>query len=53
MDTPFTFKGASTDLVGGFTDVSFGFNLRGAAPAPFDIYYDDIALDTHRLGPAK
>jgi hypothetical protein len=23
----------------------------GRRPAPFDIYYDDIALDTHRLGP--
>lgn len=53
MDTPFTFKGASTDLVGGFTDVTFGFSLRGAAPDPFDLYFDDIALDTHRLGPAK
>jgi len=28
-----------------------GFRLWGAAPAPFDIYYDDIALDTRRLGP--
>ena len=32
---------------------AFGFLLRGAAPVPFDIYYDDIALDTHRLGPVK
>jgi hypothetical protein len=43
----------ATDLVGGFTDVTFGFKLWGAAPVPFDIYYDDIALDTHRIGPVK
>jgi len=53
MDTPFTFKGAGTDLVGGFTDVAFGFLFRGAAPDPLDVYYDDIALDTHRIGPVK
>jgi hypothetical protein len=55
FDTPFTYKteGQSSDLVGGFTDVAFGFRLWGAAPAPFDVYYDDIALDTHRIGPVK
>jgi hypothetical protein len=53
MDSPFTYKSAtqSTGLIGAFTDFSVGFLLRGAAPVPFDIYYDDIALDTHRLGP--
>jgi len=53
MVSPFTFKGATSDLVGGFTDLAVGFLLRGAAPVPFDIYYDDIALDTHRLGPVR
>lgn len=55
MDTPFTFKSTtqSTGLIGAFTDVAFGFSLRGAAPVPFDIYFDDIALDTHRIGPVK
>ncbi|HEY4381119.1 MAG TPA: hypothetical protein VGN01_12290, partial [Acidobacteriaceae bacterium] len=53
MDTPFTYKGATSDLVGGFTDAAFGFFLRGAAPAPFDIYFDSIALDTHRIGPIQ
>jgi len=55
FDTPFTYKttGQSTDLVGGFTDFTLGFRLWGAAPVPFDIYYDGIALYTHRLGPAK
>jgi hypothetical protein len=55
MDTPFSYKSTtqSSDLIGAFTDVAFGFLLRGVAPVPFDIYYDDIALDTHRLGPVK
>ena len=55
MDTPFTFKSTtqSTGLIGAFTDMAFGFFLRGAAPDPFDIYYDDIALDTHRIGPVR
>ena len=55
LSTPFSYKtaGQSTDLVGGFTDVAFGFKLWGAAPVPFDVYYDDIALDTSRIGPVK
>jgi hypothetical protein len=43
----------ATDLVGGFTDLAFGFRLWGAAYIPFDIYYDDIALDTRRIGPLR
>lgn len=53
LGTPFTYKGVTTDLVGGFTDITLGFRLRGAAPVPFDIYYDDVALDTRRIGPVK
>lgn len=53
LDTPFVYKTVGTDLVGGFTDLSLGFRLHGAAPVPFDIYYDDLALDTHRIGPVK
>jgi len=55
MDSPFTYKSPtqSTGLIGAFTDFSVGFLLRGAAPVPFEIYYDDIALDTHRIGPVK
>jgi hypothetical protein len=52
LSTPLI-KGQSADLVGGFTDAAFGFLLWGAAPVPFDIYYDDIALDTHRIGPIQ
>jgi hypothetical protein len=51
-DTPFTFKEAGdANLVGGFTDIGFGFRLWGMAPQAFDIYYDDIALDTKPIGP--
>ena len=41
---------ASTDLVGNFSELALGFRLWGAAPQAFDIYYDDIALDTKRIG---
>jgi hypothetical protein len=51
-DTGFVAKatGATNDIIGGFTDFSFGFRLWGAAPEAFDVYYDDIALDTKRIG---
>jgi hypothetical protein len=45
--------GAKTDLVGGFSEYSFGFRLWGAALMPFDVYFDDIAIDTQRIGPIK
>jgi hypothetical protein len=41
---------ATTGLVGGFKEFAFGFRLWGAAPEAFDVYYDDIALDTKRIG---
>jgi len=52
LDTGFVSKSTknTTDLVGGFTDYRFGFKLWGAAPAAFDLYFDDIALDTKRIG---
>jgi hypothetical protein len=51
FDTGFVSKttGATSDLVGAFTDYAFGIRLWGKAPAPFDIYFDDIALDTNRI----
>jgi hypothetical protein len=43
-----------TDLVKGFSDFAFGFHAWGAGAAEdFDIYYDDIAIDTKRIGPVK
>jgi len=43
-----------TDLVKGFVDFSFGFHSWGAgAKEDFDIYYDDIVIDTKRVGLVK
>jgi hypothetical protein len=42
--------GATSNLVGGFTDLAFGFRLWGAAPEAFDVYYDDIAIDSKPIG---
>ena len=43
--------GATSGLIGGFTDFAFGFRLWGAAPEAFDVYFDDIAIDTKPIGP--
>ncbi len=45
--------GKSTGLVNGFVEFAFGFRPYAAAKGDFDIYYDDIALDTKRIGPVK
>ena len=43
-----------TGLVKGFSDFAFGFRAWGAGgKEDFDIYYDDIVIDTKRIGPAK
>jgi hypothetical protein len=43
------YKGRSTDIVGGF-DV-FGFGFHDWHPQkPFDLYYDDLVLDSARVG---
>jgi hypothetical protein len=39
------------NLVKSFDDFAFGFRYWGSAKAGFDIYYDDIAIDTKRIGP--
>lgn len=44
------FNGASTGLVGGFVDFGFGFYAWHPATYAFDVYYDDIVLDTKRIG---
>jgi hypothetical protein len=37
-----------------FSDFAFGFRSWGAAAKQdFDIYYDDIAIGTERIGPSK
>jgi hypothetical protein len=41
------------NLVGGFEEFGVGARVWGAAPQGFDIYYDDIVIDTKRIGPVK
>jgi hypothetical protein len=55
FDSGFVSKtsGATANLVGGFTDLALGFRLWGAAPEAFDVYYDDIAVDTKPIGPIE
>jgi len=50
MASPIQFGNATTDLVGGFTDFGFGFYDWHPDAYAFDVYYDDIALDTQPIG---
>ena len=43
----------STGLVGGFEEFGLGARVWGAVPQGFDIYYDDLAIGSDRLGPVK
>ncbi|HWA08210.1 MAG TPA: hypothetical protein VG838_01960 [Opitutaceae bacterium] len=43
----------NSGLTGGFYDFAFGFRYWGAPKTDYDIYYDDIAIDTKRIGPLK
>jgi hypothetical protein len=45
-----TFDNQSSGLVGGFSDFGFGYYAWHPASYAFDIYYDDIVLDTKRVG---
>jgi hypothetical protein len=45
-----TYEEQSTGLVGGFSDFGFGYYAWHPATYAFDIYYDDIVLDTQRVG---
>jgi hypothetical protein len=46
-------SGTTSNLVGGFQEFGFGARVWGAPPKGFDVYYDEIAIGTSRLGPAK
>jgi hypothetical protein len=54
-EAAFSFKEAGKNhLVKGFSDFAFGFRAWGAgAKTDFDLYYDDIAIDTKRIGPVE
>ncbi|HWA10669.1 MAG TPA: hypothetical protein VG838_14590 [Opitutaceae bacterium] len=45
--------GTSTGLVGNFAELALGFRSFSAAKADFDLYYDDLAIGTERIGPVK
>jgi hypothetical protein len=45
-------SGKTDNLVGGFQEFGFGARVWGAPPKGFDVYYDDIAIGTSRIGPA-
>jgi hypothetical protein len=49
-DDPIVYNNAMTGLVGGFTDFGFGFYDWHPDDFAFDIYYDDIVLDTKPVG---
>jgi hypothetical protein len=53
VDQTFTYKTqGNSNLVKGFSDFAFGYRVWGSGPkTDFDIYYDDIAIGTSRLGP--
>jgi hypothetical protein len=48
--SPILFNNQATGLVGGFTDFGFGFYDWHPESFAFDVYYDDIALDTKPIG---
>ncbi len=47
---PISFQNMRSNLVGGFSNVSFGYYVWHPGTAAFDVYYDDIVLDTRRVG---
>jgi hypothetical protein len=49
----FTYNGATAGLVGGFAAFGFGYYAWHPATYAFDVYYDDIVLDTKRVGCLK
>lgn len=46
-------SGTVSGLVGPFQEVGFGARVWGAPKADFEIYYDDIAIGSERIGPVK
>ena len=45
-------KGSTNDkgIVGGYTEFGFGARVWGAPMQGFDVYYDDVQIDTKRIG---
>ena len=50
---PNTPEGKTSNLTGGYKEFGFGGRTWGQPNPPMDVYYDDIAISTGRLGPVK
>jgi hypothetical protein len=48
--SPITFNNQTSNLVTGFVEFGFGFYNWHPEASTFDVYYDDIALDTKAVG---
>ena len=48
--TEISLDGTMAGQVGGFSEFGFGYYAWHPATTPFDLYYDDIVLDTKRVG---
>jgi hypothetical protein len=49
-DSPIMFNNQTSNLVGGFVEFGFGFYNWHPDTNAFDVYYDDIALDSKPIG---
>jgi len=46
-------NGSTSNLTGGYREFGFGTRVWGTPMPAMDVYYDDIAISTTRIGPAK
>ena len=46
-------NGSTSNLTGGYQEFGFGTRVWGTPMPPMDVYYDDIAISTTRIGPSK
>lgn len=53
VDAKVPYNGKTANLIKGFDEFGFGYRCWGEVPKGFDVYYDDIALGTGRIGPVK
>jgi hypothetical protein len=49
----FAWKEATSNLTGGYREWGFGMRAWQIPTPAMDVYYDDIAISTTRIGPAK
>jgi hypothetical protein len=46
-------NGSTSNLTGGYQEFGFGTRVWGTPMPPLDVYYDDVAISTTRIGPSK